>query len=222
MVAAGAKALLVGARDHVQRPLGLLGLTLGQVAELGDLRAHIQHGRRVGTGRDTRATADAGGGVHGEVGFLLGDRHCVGVGGAADVDGDIAAGLLDAIEGRAIDHQIAQHREGTGAPRLNDDFVAILEVAHMQLARRGTRLGPMCLAVDHQRAHATDAFTAVVVESDGLFALADEVFVHEVEHLQEALLRGDFLGLVGLEVAIAGRLLPPYLQGQIEELFTTG
>ena len=40
-------------------------------------------------------------------------------------------------------------------------------------------------AVDHEAAHAADAFAAVVIEGDRLFALVDERLVEHVEHLEE-------------------------------------
>ena len=41
------------------------------------------------------------------------------------------------------------------------------------------------MPIDVERAHTADPFTTVVVEDDGLLALADELFVQDVEHLQE-------------------------------------
>jgi hypothetical protein len=92
----------------------------------------------------------------------------------------------------------------------------------VELARRGATFGAVGLTVDHERAHAADALAAVVIERDGLLARADQVFVHDVEHLEEALIGRDALCLIGLEVAVVGGLLTPHLEGQIEKLFTGG
>ena len=50
----------------------------------------------------------------------------------------------------------------------------------MVLAQRAVRH-----AVDHAAAHAADAFAAIVVEGDRLFALGDQVLVQHVEHFEE-------------------------------------
>ena len=76
----------------------------------------------------------------------------------------------DAVERAAVDDEVLDHREGRGAPRLDVDLVAVLEVAHVELARGGRPLGPVGDAVDDHAAHAADALAAVVVEGDGLLA----------------------------------------------------
>ena len=44
-------------------------------------------------------------------------------------------------------------------------------------------------AVDHEAAGAADAFAAIVLEGDGLFALFDQTLVEHVEALQHRHLR---------------------------------
>ena len=46
------------------------------------------------------------------------------------------------------------------------DFVTVFEVSHVKLADGGA-LEPAVSSVDHHAARAADAFTAIVVESDG-------------------------------------------------------
>src|SRR5690606_21348926 len=99
-------------------------------------------------------------------------------------------------ERRAVDDQVLDDRERRGPPRLDVDDVAVLELAHVQLARGGGPLGAVRGAVDDQRAHAADALAAVVVERDGLLALRDELLVEDVKHLQKRGVRGDVVELV--------------------------
>ena len=63
--------------------------------------------------------------------------------------------------------------------------LAVVELAHVQLAGGGALLGAVGLAVDHQAARAADALAAVAVEHDGLAALVDQPLVDDVEHLEE-------------------------------------
>ena len=64
--------------------------------------------RRVLARRHAGAAADALGRVEGGFGDVLGDGQAVAIRSAADVDRRVAAGLDDAVEGAAIDHQVAQ------------------------------------------------------------------------------------------------------------------
>ena len=128
-------------------------------------------------------------------------------------DGDVAAGRDDAVEGAAVDHQILDDREGFGAPGLEVELVAVLEVAHVQLADGGAALGAVGDAVDHEAAGAADAFAAIVLEGDGVFAVGDEAFVDDVEHLEERHVGIDVVGrrsatmraLVGCDSSAARR-----------------
>ena len=128
-----------------------------------------QGGRGIGAGGDAGTAADAGCGVEGAVGIALGDGHGVGVGSSAGVDGDVAARRDDPVEGAAVHHQVSDHREGGGAPRFDGDGVAVLEGTHVELAG-GDPGRAVRLAVDHQSAHAADAFAAVAVEGHGFLA----------------------------------------------------
>jgi hypothetical protein len=78
-----------------------------------------------------------------------------------------------------------------GAPRLDVDRVAVLEVPHVQLAGGGGPLRAVRHAVDHHAAHAADALAAVVVERDRLLAVERSALVEHVEHLEERHVRGD-------------------------------
>ncbi len=134
--------------------------------------------------------------LEGGVRVGLGDRRGVGLGGRARGHGDVAAGLDDAVEGRAVDHQVLDDRERGGAPGFDVDGVAVAEGAHVELAGRGA-LGAVGVAVDDEAARAADALAAVVVEGHGVLAAQDEFLVEGVEHLQERHVGGDAVHLVG-------------------------
>ena len=104
---------------------------------------------------------------------------------APGVDGDVAAGLDDAVERAAVDDEVVHDRERSGAERLDVDHVAVVELAHVELARRRAALGAVRLAVDHHPARSADALAAVVLERDRLLALVDEPVVEDVEHLEK-------------------------------------
>ena len=139
-------------RHHAERALVPLGLALRQQAEVRDLGAGEQRGRGVRAGRDTRAAADAGRRVHGAVGVFLADEDVVAVDGAAGRNRDVAAGRDDAVESAAVHHKILQDRERPRAPRLQVEFVAVLEVPHVKLAHRGAWQRAVRDAVDHEPA----------------------------------------------------------------------
>ena len=94
-------------------------------------------------------------------------------------------------------------REARRAPRLDRHVVAVVELAHVQLARRGAALGTVRHAVDHHPARAADALAAVVVERDRLLAVEREPLVHDVEHLEERHVGVDAGHVVRLERAAA-------------------
>jgi hypothetical protein len=58
-----------------------------------------------------------------------------------------------------------------------------------------------------------------MVIGDGVLALVDEAFIHDIQHFQEGHIGADPGGGVLDELAIAfGILLPPYMEGEIEVL----
>src|SRR5690606_34403253 len=125
----------------------------------------------------------------------------------------VATRLDDAIERAAIDAEVAQDGERGRAPRLDPELVAIAEVAHVELADGRAREGAVRLAIDHEAARTADALAAVVVEGDRFPALADELLVHDVEHLEEGHVLGHVLRDVLLEAAgIVRSALTPHVQ----------
>ena len=185
VVGAVAEAGFVHGLHHGEGAAVALGLALGQDVEVVDLGADEEHRGAVLAGSDAGAAADAFRGVHGLVGDGLGHRDVVGLRGGAGADGDEAAGLDHLVEAGAVDGEVLEHREGAGAPRLDGDRLAVAEVAHVQLAGRHAREGAVGHAVDRHRAHAADAFAAVVVEGEGVLAGLDELLVEHVHHLEE-------------------------------------
>src|SRR5947209_6568861 len=197
---------------HADDAVVAFGLALREEAEVGDFRGREELRGTVGTLRDAGAALDAFGGVHRALLHRLRNQQRVRFDGAAGVDGDVAAGLDDLVERAAVDDEVLDDREGARAPRLDADFVAVAEVAHVQLAGGGAADRAVRDAVDHHAARAADAFAAIVFEMDRLLAALGQLFVDDVEHLQKRRVGADTFRLVGDEFAVRGaRGLPPDL-----------
>lgn len=69
----------------------------------------------------------------------------------------------------------------------------------MQLAGGGSALRTVRLTVDHQRTRAADTFTAIMIEHDRFFAVANKALVEDVDHLEERSLVSDLINVVRLE-----------------------
>ena len=143
-VGAVAEAELVHLGNHVLHTAGSLYAALGKEGELRNLRRHEEHSRAVLTSSDAGATANARGTVHSLVGILLGDKDCIGILSLTGADSGVAASLNNLIEGTAVDHTVLDDGEGSRAPGLDGDNVAIIEAAHVELTGGGTTL---CQAV---------------------------------------------------------------------------
>ena len=184
-----------------------------QQSEVSDFGAHEERRRGIGTHGDAGAAADAGGGVHGAVGLLFGNEDGIAVGRAAGGGGDVTAGGDQAVEGAAVHHEIFDNRKCFGAPRLEIELVAVLEVAHMELAEGSAGDGAVRHAIDHAAAHAADAFAAIVVERHRVFALRDQILIQDVEHLEKRHVLVDVRDVVADHAAlIVGVALPPDVQ----------
>ncbi len=80
------------------------------------------------------------------------------------------------------------------------------------------RRGPWAHAVDQETARPADALAAIVVEGHRLFAAADQLFVEDVEHLQERHVGGHPLDLVGDELSRRVCVfLPPDFQSEVHD-----
>src|SRR5690606_9031553 len=151
--------------------------------ELANLGGGEEHCAGVWTGGHTGTTADTLGGVHGGVCRLLADGDGVGILGGTGTHADETTCLHDAVESATINCKVLDYRECLGTERFDPDDVAIVELAHVKLAGRGGAFRTVWVAVDHQRAHATDAFAAVMVECNGIATSADDAFVDDIKHL---------------------------------------
>ena len=215
-VGAVTESQLVHLGDHRLGAAGTLDAALRQLGQRRHARSDEEHGRTVLAGGGAGSAADAGGGIHRLVGVGLRDQDRVGIGHRVCAHRDEASGLENLVVGRAVDHEVLDDGEGGRTPRLDGDRGAVLELAHVDLARRGALAGTVGVAVDVQRAHAADTLAAVVVEGHGLLALVDEVVVQDVEHLEERGVGRDVFNLVGLESTLGfGVFLTPYLQCEI-------
>ena len=216
LVGAVAEAEGVHLTHHGEHALVLLRVALRQQIEVRSLGGGEEHGGAVFAAGHASAATDACGCVESGIRRLLAHGHIVGVRRRAGTNIHKAAGGDDLVQSRAIDNEIAQQRESLGAERFNPDRVAILELAHVQLAGRHL-LAAVGHTVDGERAHTADALAAVVVEMDGLLAFVDEFFIHDIEHLEERSFVRDVLCLVGFDAALGLSIfLPPDLERKIE------
>ncbi len=83
----------------------------------------------------------------------------------------------------------------------------------MELAGGDALHGAVGMAVDVERAHAADAFAAVIVEYHGIFSLVDELLVEHVEHFKERGTGGDIIEVILDELpGFLGPTLTPNLE----------
>ena len=90
---------------------------------------------------------------------------------------DVSTRLDDSVKCGAVDDQVAQDWKGTRSKWFDVDFRTVFEVTHVQLASRGGGLGAVSFTVDHHRAHAADAFTAIMVERHRRVAVTSQFLV---------------------------------------------
>ena len=89
----------------------------------------------------------------------------------------------------------------------------------MELAGGDGAVGAVRVAIDVERAHATDTLTTIVIEEDWLAAFVDKLLVKYVEHLEERAALRDVLQLVGFKGALLFRsFLAPDFQCYIDIL----
>jgi hypothetical protein len=100
------KAFLLHLIRHAHYPLMRLGLPLRQGVQVIDFSGGEECCRGVLAGSHAGPTTDAGRRVHGPVGDVLPDQDGVGLGGGTGLGADVGALLDDAVEGRAVDHQV--------------------------------------------------------------------------------------------------------------------
>jgi hypothetical protein len=132
----------------------------------------------------------------------------------------LASGALPVLaEMKPPAWMILYHREGGRAPGLDPDLIAILEAAHVQLTGSDPLVRTMRRAVDDDPAAATDALTAIMLESDRFLPLRYEPFVDDIQHPEEGGVGADLLGLVLDEAALGGRSgLAPDVKSEVHYL----
>ena len=207
-ILASAEAFRIVLIQHRHHALVVLNLALRQQAQVSDLGRSEQHRRTIRAGRHTSAATDADSGLESTIRIGLGNRHRVRLGGGTRIDRNIATSLDNVIQSLTADHQVAQNRESPRTVRFYRNRVAVLEGAHMQLAGGGAVLvRAVGHAVDDDTTHPADTLTTVRIESHWFLTLSEQLFVEDIQHLQE----GSVLGYVGkvifMERALVGRAL---------------
>ena len=194
VVGAIAKSLLLHGADHVAGATLTLCLTLGEQSKVGNLGTDEEHSGAVGTGGGAGSATDAGGCIHGSVGHRLGVKGGRGLRRTAGVLADEATRTDDPVVGAAVDHEILHDWEGADTEGLDGDGLTILELAHVDLtgssATRALRN-----TVDHHVTGSANALATIAGKGDRLLTLSGEAVVHDIEHLEEGALGGDFRGV---------------------------
>src|SRR5262249_14683235 len=127
----------------------------------------------------------------------------------------------DAVERATIDYQVLDHRKSLGPPRLQVQYVAVFEVTHVELADGGCPFGAVSYSVDHETAHTTYSFAAIMIEGNRIFTLCNEFFVEHIQHFQERHVRIHSCMFVSHHApGVIGSLLPPDMKSQFHLLVT--
>src|SRR5581483_8732569 len=153
--------------DHGQRAAILLGLALREQVEMRSLGGDKKHGRGILAHRDAGAASNASGRIHRAVGNRFPNRQRIAVRGSPGVDRNESARLDDTIEGVAVSDQVFDNREGFGAPGLNRDGLAILEMAHVQLTGGRSLMSAMRNPVNNQGTHPANPLAAIRIKAIG-------------------------------------------------------
>ena len=210
-VGAGTKAELVHLADHLLHAVLSLRLALRQESEVAHLSTNEKHSTGILACCHTGTTADALSGIHSLVGLVFGDEDAVGIRHTTRSSADIATSLYNLVESGAVHHEVADDGERLGTPRLNPDFVAIIEMTHVELARRHAVVVAVRTTVDVETTHTANTLAAVVVETDRVSDMVvGQFLVEDVKHLEEGAVGRDVLDLVGLKTTFGlGILLSP-------------
>ena len=171
VIGAAAKDFLLHGRDHIERSLIPLRLSLGKHVEVCNLGCREEHGGGIRAGGNARAAADAGRRIESRVGRFLRYQNSPGVRCASGGHADESAGLNDAVKSRSIHDQIADHREGACSPRLQHQRVAIFKKSHRELANCGAAVSAVRYAIHQKAAGAADTFAAIMFKGHWLLTL---------------------------------------------------
>lgn len=139
--------------------------------------------------------------------------------GGSGIDADKATGLQDFVEGFALYHQVFDDRERRTAPRFYRYGATVGEAPHVQLTGGNVVVRTVGPSVDVQAARPANAFAAIVVKSNRLFTLCNQVVVHDIEHFQKRRIGRNTIYINSLEISFGfGRGLPPYVQCKMHAL----
>ena len=180
---------------------------------MGHLGCHKKHGGSVLACGHASAATNTGRSFEGLLGDRLWDGNRVCVRGPSRSYGNKATGRDDPVKGGSVDHKVLDDGKGSGTPRLDDDSITVPEAAHVQLACGNPAQRPVRAPVDVQAARSADAFAAIMIERDRVFALPGQSEIEHVEHLEKRHVRRNVGKLVGDEPALAVPVfLPPDFQ----------
>jgi hypothetical protein len=116
---------------------------------------------------------------------IFADGDGVAIGRLASVHGNVTSSLDDAVKGRAVHHEVFQHGKRLGPEWFDDDGLAVLEMAHVELASGRAVHRAVRLAIDDEAARTADTFPAVVLESYRFFLAGNKALVQYIEHFEE-------------------------------------
>ena len=184
MVSAIPETEFIHLPNHVESAAFAFCLTLREKTEVRDFGRNEQHRRGIWASGHASAAPNAGGGFHGKIRDMLGDRQSVGFGSGTGSNHDVTASFDDPIKSAAVDHQILDRREGGRAERFDPDRVSVGELPHIKLAS-GPFAGSVRDTIDDQGAGSANAFAAVRIKGDRIFAAIEQGFVDDIEHLKK-------------------------------------
>src|SRR5262249_23781430 len=166
--------------------------------------------RSVRTSCYASAASDASGSIHRQIRIFLRYRNGIAVRRAAGRNRNEASIGNDAVEGAAIDDQVLDHRKSFGAPWLQVKYVAVFKVTHVELADGGCPFGTVSNSIDHEPARTAYSFAAIMIESNRIFTLHNELFIEHIQHFKKRHMRIHLRMFVFRHVSSVIRtLLPP-------------
>lgn len=202
-VGARTKTKFVHLANHLLYAVLSLGTTLRKKSQVADLSRNEKHSRCVFAGCNASSATDTFCSVHGFVNFVLGNQDRICVGASTSGGTDVTTSLDDFVESSAVHHEVTDHGESFGTPRLNGDLVTIVEVTHVKLASSHTTVVAMRTAINIKSAHTANTFTAIVIKANRMCnVIVDELLIQNVEHLEEGTIGADVLNFVGLETTL--------------------
>lgn len=210
-VGAGTKTEFVHLADHLLDTILSFDLTLGKEGEVADLSRDEEHSGSILTSSYAGTATDASSSVHSLVGFVLGNEDGVGIGHATGGGADVTTSLDDLVKSGTVYNEVADDRECFGTPRLDPNFVAIVETTHMELAGGDAIVVTVRTTVDIKATHTANTLTTIVIEANGVSDMViEQLLVEDVEHLQEGAVGSDIVDSIGLEATLGlGIFLTP-------------